>query len=148
MTRAKPIPKLPASRLWANLRRRDPHPRFSRDELELWLIERSHEGSGIGWRCEYGVKCNRYLGLSEVSLDHKTPFKLLRETRLDNLAISCKACNRVKGDLDDEHFQQLIRLLDPWPPEYRRSVLRRLGQPPGQWAYKRHEKDGSFAVRA
>ena len=105
----------------------------------------SHGGSGIGWCCPYGVKCNRYLGLSEVSLDHKTPFKLLRETRLDNLAVSCKACNRVKGDLDGKHFQLLIGLLDNWPAEYRQSVLRRLGQPPGQWVYKRRGKNGSFA---
>ena len=142
------LPKLQVARLWSNLRRRDPHPCFTRDQLERWLIESSHGRKGIGWRCSYGVKCNRHLGLPDVSLDHKTPFSLLQVTTLDNLAVSCKACNRVKGDLDFEHFSKLLQLLDPWPPEYRRSVLRRLGQPPGQWAYKRREKDGTFAVRA
>lgn len=143
-TRTKQLPKLQVSRLWANLRRRDPRPRFTREELEGWLIGSSHGGKGIGWRCSYGVKCSRYLSLSEVSLDHKTPLKLLRMTTLDNLAVCCKACNRVKGDLDDEHFWQLLGLLDHWPPEQRRSVLARLGQPPGQWAYKGRGKEGRF----
>ena len=139
------LPRLQVSRLWSNLRRRDPHPLFTREELELWLIESSHGRKGIGWRCSYGVKCNRHLGLPDVSLDHKTPLKLLRITTLDNLAVCCKACNRVKGDLDGEHFLELMGLLDHWPVEYRGSVLRRLGQPPGQWAYKR--RDGSFVTK-
>ncbi len=144
MRQNRRLPKLQLIRLWSNLKRRDPRPLFSRDELELWLIELSHGGKGIGWRCSYGVKCNRYLSLPEVSLDHRTPLKLLRITTLDNLAVCCKACNRVKGDLDGKHFRQLMELLDHWPVEQRRSVLNRLGQPPGQWVYKRQGKKGNF----
>lgn len=124
-------------RIWGNLRRRDPSPMFTRDELEAWLIEQSFQQKGSGWWCEYRVKCSRALGIAEISLDHKTPYSAIRCTTLDNLAVCCQKCNRTKGDVSAERFQGLVRMLDEWPREERSSVLKRLGQPPGQWARER-----------
>ena len=133
-------------RLWRNLSRRGVPPAFSRPELEEWLLEASLEREGRAWWCAYRTVCARPLVLAEVSLDHRIPFRELRQTALDNLAVCCARCNRIKGDLDPAHFEQLVLLLRGWPDAYRRSVLRRLAQPPGSWVGRRRERSRQLAA--
>ncbi len=135
------------NRLWSSLTRRatgkrarpELRPQFTRADLRSWL-EAKALGGAAAWRCEYGAPgCSGgkfALGISEVSLDHRTPVS--KEcgglTTLDNLAIACRHCNGIKGSLEPGFFRSLVELIRPWPKHQQSAVLTRLKQPPRAWA--------------
>jgi len=84
--------------------------------------------------CPY---CGIELNLKNVSLDHKTPFHssaarrdLETHYKLDmpeNLQITCRKCNKVKGNLNDKQFRSLLKFLSK-DPQMKQSILKRLSQ--------------------
>lgn len=126
------------SRLWASLRARArtvnwAEPRFTRRELRAWL-----DGQQIApeaWRCAYqapGCSDAKFaIGAAEISLDHRTPVSAGGATTLDNLAITCAACNRAKGAMSEPEFRALMGVVASWPGSVgRASVMRRLRAAP------------------
>jgi len=124
------LPPAQVSRIWNNLRRRDKNPTFTKSELERWLIDGSHQRKGNIWYCAYGVRCDKPFGISEISLDHRTPMADGGGTTLENLAVCCLRCNRAKGPVGEAEFLALRELVSAWPVKYRKSLYQRLGQPP------------------
>lgn len=84
--------------------------------------------------CPY---CGTELNLNNISLDHKTPFDNSTARRdiqvhykLDvpkNLQITCKKCNKIKGNLNDQQFRSLLKFLDR-DQQMKESILKRLAQ--------------------
>ena len=84
--------------------------------------------------CPY---CGTALTLDNISLDHKTPFQnsdarrnLQVHYKLDvpeNLQITCKRCNKIKGNLNDKQFRAFLKFLDR-DPQMKQSILKRLAQ--------------------
>jgi 5-methylcytosine-specific restriction endonuclease McrA len=129
------------SRLWASLRARSKgaggkqwaEPRFTRAELRAWL--EAQAVAALAWRCEYqapGCSEGKFaLGITEVSLDHRTPVSAGGATTLENLAVSCSACNRAKGAMSEAEFRALLGVVASWPGSVgRASVMRRLRAAP------------------
>lgn len=135
------LPKSQVSRIWANITRRDSHPRFDKAQLAGWLLEQSIQAKGFGWRCCYS---GALLAIDEVSIDHRLPLAAGGLTELPNLAICSLRWNRIKGQLAEDRFRALIALMELWPDKERSDVLKRLGQAPSfrNWTKKKVEKEG------
>lgn len=63
--------------------------------------------------CRY---CGRALSRSQASADHSVPKSRGGATTRENIALSCRRCNRWKGSLTTAEFADLLR-----------SMLARLG---------------------
>jgi hypothetical protein len=72
------------------MKRRRPPDGLPRLKLKLAL--RARDGS---WCCF----CKEYLDLSEATLEHVIPFSQGGSNELDNLRLSCLACNQERGVL-------------------------------------------------
>lgn len=79
-------------------RRVDPKDRKSRPrETKLRLL------SQAGFRCHY---CRKPIEkVEDMSLDHKTPLSRYGEDTEDNLAVSCKRCDFIKGNCTEKEFR-------------------------------------------
>jgi 5-methylcytosine-specific restriction endonuclease McrA len=60
------------------------------------------------------------------SLDHKTPIGRGGRHVLDNLAVCCRHCNSLKGQLTEGEFVELLAMLARWHPTARADLERRL----------------------
>ena len=65
--------------------------------------------------CPY---CNKQIPPLDFSIDHKIPKNRGGTNSLNNLHLVCIKCNKVKGDLTDEEFRQLINFLKDNPIIY------------------------------
>ena len=65
--------------------------------------------------CPY---CNKQIPPLDFSIDHKIPKNRGGTNSLDNLHLVCIKCTKVKGDLTDEEFRQLINFLKDNPIIY------------------------------
>ena len=65
--------------------------------------------------CPY---CNKIIEPLSFSIDHKIPKNRDGSNSLDNLHLVCIKCNKVKGDLTDEEFGQLMEFLKDKPIIY------------------------------
>lgn len=137
------LPKSQVSRIWANITRRDPKPRFDKAQLAAWLLSSSIQGKAFGWRCCYS---GALLAIQDVSIDHRLPLAAGGLTELGNLAICSLRWNRIKGQLTEERFRALLSLMELWPKQERNDVLKRLGQAPSfrNWTKKKPEKEEEF----
>lgn len=129
------LPRSQVTRIWGNILRRDPKPRFSKERLADWLLEQSIQRKGFGWRCAYS---GELLAIDAISIDHRLPLAAGGLTELPNLAICSQRWNRIKGQLSEERFRALLALMELWPDKERSDVLKRLGQAPSfrQWQKK------------
>ena len=65
--------------------------------------------------CSY---CNKQIPYLDFSIDHKLPKNRGGSNELSNLHLVCIKCNKVKGDLTDEEFKQLMAFLKDKPIIY------------------------------
>ena len=65
--------------------------------------------------CPY---CNKIIPDLDFSIDHKLPKNRGGSNELINLHLVCIKCNKVKGDLTDEEFKQLMAFLKEKPIIY------------------------------
>ena len=65
--------------------------------------------------CSY---CNKQISPLDFSIDHKLPKNRGGSNELINLHLVCIKCNKVKGDLTDEEFKQLMAFLKDKPIIY------------------------------
>ena len=65
--------------------------------------------------CPY---CNKQISPLDFSIDHLTPKNRGGSNELNNLHLVCIKCNKVKGDLTDEEFKQLMAFLKDKPIIY------------------------------
>lgn len=61
-----------------------------------------------------------------VSLDHRQPLARGGKHALDNLAVCCERCNRLKGMLTEAEYRELLMLLASFHPTARADVERRM----------------------
>lgn len=61
-----------------------------------------------------------------ASLDHRQPIARGGRHSLDNLAVCCERCNRMKGMLTESEFRELLMLLALLHPAARQDLERRL----------------------
>lgn len=69
------------------------------DKNTLDFTTRTRVREYYQFRCQY---CGRY----GDSVDHKEPVALSNDNSWDNLTLSCRECNRLKGDMPYAQFQQ------------------------------------------
>ncbi len=65
--------------------------------------------------CPY---CDKQISPLDFSIDHKLPKNRGGSNELINLHLVCIKCNKVKGDLTDEEFKQLMAFLKDKPIIY------------------------------
>lgn len=93
--------------------------------------------------CKY---CKQILTLENVSIDHIEPFgdskarkNLLikrQMDRIENLQIICRACNAMKGELNDKQFSLLVNFMET-NPKIGEYLKKKLGQSQIMWTFKR-----------
>jgi 5-methylcytosine-specific restriction endonuclease McrA len=72
------------------------------------------------------VYCGSPLLLSGLSFDHKIPVSRGGVFSLDNLAVCCSACNKIKAELTAEEYCKLVHLLKSLDPRAALSIRNRL----------------------
>lgn|GEM_PF-3312443 len=124
-------------------------PKFTRTDLERWLIKHSVQQRGSIWECTYRFPgCTVHLGPNDVSLDHVEPIVRGGLTTLDNLAVCCQDCNRIKSSDTLQDALTLRDFLSGKRPasgaslDLSRSIIKRLKQPPNYHLGKKRQ-DGS-----
>lgn len=56
-------------------------------------------------RCYY---CGTNLNFCKVEIDHKVPFSLSRDGRKSNLCLTCSTCNRMKSNMSQREFHEVM----------------------------------------
>ena len=100
--------------------------RCKSDEMKLTTpsIKDLHRWLNIpDYMCFY---CLKPLTLETINIDHKTPIGRNGQNEITNLCVSCEPCNRIKGNLKEDEFRQLLELLKTWEEIARDVVLTRL----------------------
>ena len=97
---------------------------FSLDEL------RARVTAALGAPCAY---CGEPVTPRNFSIDHRTPLNRADEivaiqwlARLDNLAVCCAGCQRLKGAMDQDEYGRLLTLVEGFDGLARRDIKRRL----------------------
>jgi len=84
-------------------------------QVELPSIDGTHLYlSTLPLICEY---CGTALGATKKTrpnLDHRQPISRGGSAGLDNLALSCGSCNRVKGECTAQEFTELRNTVRSW----------------------------------
>jgi hypothetical protein len=96
---------------------------FSRAEWSCWLLEQLGGTMEGVIKCHY---CNLHLHVGLVTPDHKTALSRGGSLGLENLALACAKCNRVKGSCSEDGFRMLIDFLLTLHPSDMSDVLGRL----------------------
>jgi 5-methylcytosine-specific restriction endonuclease McrA len=76
-----------------------------------------------GEGCYY---CGREITDANFSLDHLLPVSRGGTFLHDNLDITCKKCNTIKGVLEGCEFVALLNLMATWPQAVKQDILDRL----------------------
>jgi ssDNA-binding Zn-finger/Zn-ribbon topoisomerase 1 len=72
--------------------------RFGKGKLEkVW--------NKTGGRCWY---CGNFPDISDICIDHQQPKSMDGSDAVENLVVSCRACNSAKGSLNVEEFKRKI----------------------------------------
>lgn len=98
---------------------------LSTDQILQWM-----ESSQI---CPY---CHKHINPLDYSIDHKTPKNRGGPNDLSNLQLIDLKCNKVKGDLTDEEFMQLMQFLKDKPIIYE-NLYKRLRMSGFRFNYKK-----------
>lgn len=88
----------------------------TRQEIENWLID------------SYPFKCyitGESLSKAKIELDHKVPCSRGGTFMLDNIGITSRGTNNIKGDLLLSEFKSLMKLITKWECKGER-ILKRL----------------------
>lgn len=79
------------------------------------------------------VYCGSEVTAKNFSADHRVPLNRADEiigpgwlARLDNIAICCSACQRLKGAMDEHEYRRFLALLSEFDELARRDTTRRL----------------------
>lgn len=101
---------------------------FDKQQFTGWLTQLFGAGLQGVSRCRY---CNRPVDVLNCEIDHDIPIKRGGLPSLDNLAISCDACNPAKGELTGKEFTALLGKLVELNREFPdgiavRSIMHRL----------------------
>ncbi len=78
-----------------------------------------------GSSCKY---CKRQLTIKNIVFDHTIPISKGGTSTRDNLQIICKACNCVKGSLDETELDMLLAWLETVPPNLKKDLMIRLAR--------------------
>lgn len=73
--------------------------------------------------CHY---CAKPLPVTAFTMDHAYPVARGGAWDLSNLVVACSPCNEAKGALTAPEFNDLLELLQKWPPRVAELFLRRL----------------------
>jgi hypothetical protein len=77
----------------------------TRAEIQKWLED------------QHPVKCyftGGFIVLDTIELDHKTPLSRGGKLHLDNVGITSRWYNNIKGQMTEKEFRQLLRLVSKW----------------------------------
>ncbi len=110
---------------------------FGSGELADWLLGVSEGMKGQVWKCAY---TRELLAPDQITIDHRQPLDHVYpgETALPNFAITSARTNRIKGNLDREEFQAVMKVADNLSAKSRTGFYNRLAQPPiYNWSEKR-----------
>jgi len=86
--------------------------------------------------CEY---CHKLIEPLDYSIDHKTPLNKGGTNDIGNLHLTCIKCNKVKGDLTDEQFKDLMGYLADKPEVYD-NLYKRLRMANFKFMYVKRKK--------
>jgi len=75
--------------------------------------------------CKY---CKRQLTVKNMVFDHTMPISKGGASVRSNLQIICKACNCVKGSLDEEELATLLTWLETVSPNLKKDLMIRLAR--------------------
>lgn len=95
--------------------KREPHRPTIQEAVE-WAETAILEG------CFY---CKVKLTPAKFQVDHATPLSLGGDHVISNWRLCCGPCNRAKGDMTEQEFQQLRELIATWP-DGGKGIIRRL----------------------
>ena len=90
-----------------------------RDEVRAWLELKVDAVKN----CPY---CGVDINLKNFGIDHIHPIARGGDFGLQNCHIICKSCNKLKGELTDTEFRQLMTLIKTLDPIAQRSITSRL----------------------
>ena len=91
----------------------------------------------LNYICPY---CDKPVEPLSWSIDHLTPKNRGGSNSLDNLHLVCIKCNKVKGDLTDEEFKQLMAFLKDKPVIYE-NLYKRLRMAGMVFMFNRKKRD-------
>lgn len=81
----------------------------------------------LGKPCKY---CKKEITIENMSLDHSTP-KSIGGARTE---IICWRCNRMKGELLEDEYIKLLKLIDTFErPKAKQYIKRKLSYLDGHW---------------
>lgn len=100
-------------------------------EVPFTLDDLRHKiAAAIGQPCLY---CGAGLNGQTFSADHMKPLNRADEivtigwlARLDNVAICCSSCQRLKGCMDADQYRRFLSVLAEFDDVARRDVVRRM----------------------
>ena len=102
---------------------------LSTDQILQWM-----ESSQI---CPY---CHKHIDPLDYSIDHMLPKNRGGSNDLSNLQLIDLKCNKVKGDITDEEFKQLMEFLKDKPIIYE-NLYKRLRMAGFGFVYKKKKVD-------
>lgn len=78
-----------------------------------------------GTPCKY---CGRLMTIRNLVMDHTIPISKGGTSNKENLQIICKPCNTMKGSLEQENFDILLKWLKTIPEELEKDIRIRLAR--------------------
>jgi 5-methylcytosine-specific restriction endonuclease McrA len=96
---------------------------FTLEEFRSWLLAQ-FKSVDAAIRCAYD--CGAVLDVLNFHTDHKTPITRSGTLGLDNLALACEDCNRIKGELTAREYVALRQGLETFSEPARKDIYKRL----------------------
>ena len=92
---------------------------FTADEYRAWYVAQFPDTAS----CPY---CHLRLATGKPEPDHRTPMSRGGDTGIQNLILCCHRCNRRKGELTDNEWEQVMRLMYILPEPARKYIDNKL----------------------
>jgi 5-methylcytosine-specific restriction endonuclease McrA len=96
---------------------------FTLEQFRAWLLDQ-FTSVEAAIRCAYD--CGAVLDILSFHTDHKTPITRGGTLDLDNLALCCDECNRIKGELTAREYVALRQGLETFSEPARKDIYKRL----------------------
>jgi len=97
-------------------------------------------GESLGWICCY---CRSLTRVGGISVDHAKPLARGGSSDRDNLAVCCRRCNKLKGNMLAKDFKALMQALWDMDERSASDVTRRmLSQRQHGWGGKAKKEEG------
>ena len=99
----------------------------SRADIQVWLEE------------QHPVKCyftGGFISTEVVELDHKHPLSRGGSLKLENVGITSRWYNNIKGQMSEREFRQLLKLVSKWE-DNGDALFRRLSASNNMYSRKR-----------